>query len=107
MQPGPSSESASSAASYLQLEGHLLTFPSQGVFTYLVDNLGAKGIQFEELISLDAGALAELQPVYGVIFLFKFPTDSPYSAGDRPLDGAFDPEAADRIFFATQTIQNA
>ena len=64
-------------------------------------------MQFEELLSLDADALAELYPVYGVIFLFKFPTDTPYHAGDKPLDGTFDQAASERLFFAAQTIQNA
>ncbi|KAK0720375.1 ubiquitin carboxyl-terminal hydrolase 2 [Lasiosphaeris hirsuta] len=77
-----------------------------GVFTYLLDNLGVKDVQFEELISLDADALAQLHPVYGVIFLFKFPTDAPYR-GEKPLDGAFDNDASENLFFAAQTIQNA
>ncbi|KAK0626466.1 ubiquitin carboxyl-terminal hydrolase [Immersiella caudata] len=78
-----------------------------GVFTYLLDNLGVKDVQFEELLSLDPDALAQLHPVYGVIFLFKFPTDTPYHAGDKPLDGVFDNEASENLFFAAQTIQNA
>ncbi|RKU42431.1 hypothetical protein DL546_000513 [Coniochaeta pulveracea] len=78
-----------------------------GVFTYLLDNLGVKDVQFEELLSLDPSELATLHPVYGVIFLFKYPTDRPYTSSDKPLDGVFDHEAADNIFFAAQTIQNA
>ncbi|KAK3325330.1 ubiquitin carboxyl-terminal hydrolase [Apodospora peruviana] len=80
-----------------------------GVFTYLLDNLGVKNVQFEELLSLDADALAQLHPVYGVIFLFKFPTDVPYVTNkDKPDDGVYDFEAGESsIFFATQTIQNA
>lgn len=78
-----------------------------GVFTYLLDNLGVKDVQFEELLSLDADALAQLHPVYGVIFLFKYPTNTPYTATDKPLDGTFDHDAAENIFFAAQTIQNA
>lgn len=64
-------------------------------------------MQFEELLSLDSDALAQLHPVYGVIFLFKFPTDAPYHAGEKPLDGVFDNEAGEHLFFAAQTIQNA
>lgn len=73
----------------------------------MLDNLGVKDVQFEELLSLDPDGLAQLQPVYGVIFLFKFPTDAPYTARDKPLDGEFDHDASEHIFFAAQTIQNA
>ncbi|KAI9816663.1 MAG: hypothetical protein M1832_005049 [Thelocarpon impressellum] len=79
----------------------------EGVFTYLLDNLGVRDVQFEELIALDADFLREQSPVYGVIFLFKYPTGEKQSA-DAPRDGEFDHEAAERgLFFAAQTIQNA
>ncbi|RYP25783.1 hypothetical protein DL767_008289 [Monosporascus sp. MG133] len=78
-----------------------------GVFTYLLDNLGVKDVQFEELLTLEPESLASLYPVYGVIFLFKYPTDTPYTSTDKPLDGDFDRDAAERLFFAAQTIQNA
>lgn len=45
--------------------------------------------------------------MYGVIFLFKYPTDKPYATPDGPLDGQFDQGASENIFFAAQTIQNA
>ncbi|PHH61228.1 hypothetical protein CDD81_662 [Ophiocordyceps australis] len=78
-----------------------------GVFTSLVESLGVKHVQFEELLTLDPSELATLQPVYGVIFLFKYPTDGPYATAEGPLDGTFDHDASERIFFATQTINNA
>ncbi|KAK2612890.1 hypothetical protein QQS21_001001 [Conoideocrella luteorostrata] len=78
-----------------------------GVFTSLIENIGAKDVQFEELLALDALELAGLQPLYGVIFLFKYPTDQPYATPDRPLDGSFDHGASEHIFFAAQTIHNA
>lgn len=56
---------------------------------------------------MDPQALAQLHPVYGVIFLFKYPTDTPYTSAEKPLEGTFDHEAAERHFFAAQTIQNA
>ena len=43
--------------------------------------------------------------MYGVIFLFKYPTGERLS--DNPPDGTFDFEAAENLFFAAQTIQNA
>jgi ubiquitin carboxyl-terminal hydrolase L5 len=66
-----------------------------------------KGVQFEEILTLDAEELASLQPIFGVIFLFKFPTDAPYTSTERPNDGSFDEDAAQELFFASQTIQNA
>ncbi|KAK7425395.1 hypothetical protein QQZ08_008074 [Neonectria magnoliae] len=78
-----------------------------GVFTSLIENLGVKDVQFEELLTLEPSELRTLQPVYGVIFLFKYPTDQPYATADGPLDGAFDRDAVENIFFAAQTIQNA
>jgi ubiquitin carboxyl-terminal hydrolase L5 len=44
-------------------------------------------------------------PVYGVIFLFKYPTGEKRS--DTPKDGTFDYAATENIFFAAQVIQNA
>jgi ubiquitin carboxyl-terminal hydrolase L5 len=47
--------------------------------------------------------LRELSPIYGVIFLFKYPTTRETA---KP-DGEHDYEAAESLFFAKQTIQNA
>ncbi|KAK5729300.1 hypothetical protein LTR15_002442 [Elasticomyces elasticus] len=92
-----------------------------GVFTFLIESLGCTNIQFEELISLDPESLQELNPI-GVIFLFKYPTNSPHPT-NKPLDGDFDyaaleppqqtspedgeGEAEQPVWFAAQTIQNA
>jgi ubiquitin carboxyl-terminal hydrolase L5 len=49
-------------------------------------------------------------PVYGVIFLFKYPTNEPAAQNPnpgQPLDGSFDYTAAENLFFAAQVIQNA
>lgn len=80
---------------------------TQGVFTFLLENLGVQDVQFEELITMDPQALAQLHPVYGVIFLFKYPTDTPYTSAEQPLEGTFDHEARETLWFARQTIQNA
>ncbi|KAJ4360079.1 uncharacterized protein N0V89_000638 [Didymosphaeria variabile] len=76
-----------------------------GVFTYLIEKLGVKDVQFEELVTLDSDELKRLGKIYGVIFLFKYPTGEARS--DTPKDGSFDHDAANDIFFAAQTIQNA
>ena len=44
-------------------------------------------------------------PLYGVVFLFKYPTGEKSSS--EPRDGEFDYDAAEHLFFAAQTIQNA
>ncbi|KAI5783634.1 ubiquitin carboxyl-terminal hydrolase [Geopyxis carbonaria] len=75
-----------------------------GVFTYLVENLGVKDVQFEEMISLDADMLRQQSPVYGVIFLFKYPVGEPKGT---TRDGELDHAATENIFFANQVIQNA
>jgi len=54
---------------------------------------------------LEADFLKQLSPVYGVIFLFKYLSGE--KPGSEPADGTFDHEAAENIFFAQQTIQNA
>lgn len=77
----------------------------QGVFTYLIEKLGVKDVQFAELLTLDADDLRALGDIYGVIFLFKYPTGE--KPTDVPKDGSFDHEAANNLFFAAQTIQNA
>ena len=101
-------------------------------------------MQFEELISLDAELLRQLEyvpalfpqpfslpsysasayirpspthsefprPVYGLIFLFRYPTQpqnaSPATkAKSTERDGTLDHPAAENLFFASQTIQNA
>jgi len=82
----------------------------QGVFTYLIESLGVRNLQFEELVSLDSQTLSDLNAL-GVIFLFKYPTGE--KPTDVPKDGNFDYAAVDKsreeggVWFAAQTIQNA
>ncbi|KAJ5204824.1 uncharacterized protein N7498_005703 [Penicillium cinerascens] len=80
----------------------------EGLFTSLIETLGVKDTQFEELISLDADTIRSLGSVYGVIFLFKWTREAAGARAEAPLDGTYDPSATDNgVFFAAQTIQNA
>mmetsp|Transcript_3443 Transcript_3443/g.5333 ORF Transcript_3443/g.5333 Transcript_3443/m.5333 type:complete len:324 (-) Transcript_3443:218-1189(-) len=71
-----------------------------GVFTELIQRIGVKGVQVEEVYHLSDETLDSLKPIHGLIFLFKWVKDD---ASDRKLlkDGA------PGVFFAKQMVQNA
>merc|ERR1712112_703054 len=72
-----------------------------GVFTELIQKFGAAGVQVEELWSLDKENFAEVKPVYGLVFLFKWTPDS------DPAGSVVQDSRLDNIFFAKQVINNA
>ena len=70
-----------------------------GVFTELIKNIGVKGVQVDEIIDLDILEVGD-EPVYGLIFLFKYMQNSGYKPNvltDWDND----------LFFAKQEVQNA
>ena len=70
-----------------------------GVFTELVDNIGVKGVEFQEVFSLDESSLSGLGEVLGLVFLFKYNHNA---AVRDTID--YVPEG---LFFARQVIENA
>jgi ubiquitin carboxyl-terminal hydrolase L5 len=70
-----------------------------GVFTELIKNIGVKGVQVDEIIDLDILEVGD-EPVYGLIFFFKYMQNSGYKPNvltDWDND----------LFFAKQEVQNA
>ena len=70
-----------------------------GVFTELVDNLGVRNVEFQEVFSLDEESMAHLGSVHGLIFLFK------YREGIQPRNTL--PVVPEGLFYAKQVVNNA
>ena len=70
-----------------------------GVFTELIKNIGVKGVQVDEIIDLDV-LENDSEPVYGLIFLFKYLQNSGYKPNVLSF---WDPD----LYFAKQEVQNA
>lgn len=72
-----------------------------GVFTQLIRKFGAKGVQVEELWTIEDGIFETLRPVHGLIFLFK------YRQHEEPSGPIVTDNRLDKIYFAKQVINNA
>ena len=70
-----------------------------GVFTELIKNIGVKGVQVDEIIDLDV-LENDNEPVYGLIFLFKYLQNSGYKPN---VLSVWDQD----LYFAKQEVQNA
>ncbi len=71
-----------------------------GVFTELVEQLGVRGIEFQEIFGLDEMSLGSIEgQVYGIVFLFKH--------RKRVSTKEVLPVCPDGLFFARQLIENA
>lgn len=76
------------------------------IFTSLLSELGVTGLEVSELYALDSVLLASLQPIYALIFLFKYVDPSTNSqVPDAASTGA--PKEDTSFYFAHQVINNA
>lgn len=72
-----------------------------GVFTQLIRKFGARGVQVEELWTIEDSIFENLRPVHGLIFLFKH-----LQHEDPPAEVVTD-KRLEKIYFAKQVINNA
>lgn len=70
-----------------------------GLFTELVERLGVTGVEFDELITIDAAELSRIPNLFGVLLLFNHAT--------APSDRAGKPEPEAPVWFAHQVVNNA
>lgn len=74
-----------------------------------MEKLGVENIEINDLYSIDSDTLRTLQPIHGLIFLFKYSKlDREFATSNQPITGEYEGNYLDKgIFFAHQTIQNA
>lgn len=73
-----------------------------GIFTGILKELGVKGIEVEELYSLDESLLRDLNPVHALVFLFKWINHPP-----SDVAGTSTSLLPENAYFANQVITNA
>lgn len=69
------------------------------IFDQLLKKIGVKGISVEEIYSLDPDSLHALDPIYGMIFLFRWKEEQEKNQPEMVCP--------DDIWFANQVIDNA
>ncbi|WWC67729.1 uncharacterized protein I206_101641 [Kwoniella pini CBS 10737] len=85
--------------------GWSLTESDPQVFTQLLKDLGVKGLQVDDLYSLDESTLSTLKPIHALIFLFKYVESS---AGGAEESSGIEVDPLDNgVWFANQVINNS
>jgi ubiquitin carboxyl-terminal hydrolase L5 len=75
-----------------------------GVFTELMETMGAKDVMAEEFFDLSDEAFEAIAPAYGLLFLFRWTEQAGAQSSGEPIP----PDRCDpQLFFAKQTITNA
>ncbi|ORY20710.1 putative ubiquitin-specific protease [Naematelia encephala] len=83
--------------------GWSLTESDPQIFTQLLLGLGVKGLQVDDLYSLDQETLAALSPIHALIFLFKY-----VGEGEGAERGGVEVDGGESgVWFANQVINNS
>ncbi|TYJ54308.1 hypothetical protein B9479_005067 [Cryptococcus floricola] len=85
--------------------GWSLTESDPQVFSQLLNDLGVKGLQVDDLYSLDAETLATLKPIHALIFLFKYVSSEEEKGGET--QGVEVDPLSSGVWFANQVINNS
>nr|CAQ53274.1 CG1950-PA [Drosophila simulans] len=96
--PGQATVAAVTAKGATAVNNWCLIESDPGVFTEMISGFGCTGAQVEEIWSMNADAFRHLEPIHGLIFLFKWMDNKP--AGRVVTDRS-------DIFFARQVVTNA
>ncbi|KAI8821878.1 ubiquitin carboxyl-terminal hydrolase [Fimicolochytrium jonesii] len=72
------------------------------VFTELAAKIGIKGVQVEEIFSMDEGSFDALGQIYGLIFLFRWQDADTEESAKQPGE-----KDGDGLFFLNQVVENA
>lgn len=110
---GVAASPAAAAAADLPGTPWCLIESDPGTFTDLVRMIGVQETQVDEVYGLDDASLAPLEPILGLIFLFRWrPVDDDDGAGEadaaRPEGDEEDARRVmKRVYFANQIIENA
>ncbi|WVQ69027.1 uncharacterized protein L199_007239 [Kwoniella botswanensis] len=85
--------------------GWSLTESDPQVFTQLLKDLGVKGLQVDDLYSLDEATLSTLKPIHALIFLFKYV--EPSASESEGTSGVEVDPLDTGVWFANQVINNS
>ncbi|OXG98332.1 ubiquitin carboxyl-terminal hydrolase L5, partial [Cryptococcus neoformans A1-35-8] len=85
--------------------GWSLTESDPQVFSQLLNDLGVKGLQVDDLYSLDTETLATLKPIHALIFLFKYVSSEEEKGGET--QGVEVDPLSSGVWFANQVINNS
>jgi len=94
---------------YNLAEGWLELESDPGLFTLLMEDMGVKGVQVEEIYDLESEHLVKKKPCYGAIFLFKWAEDRRSRRKIVEEESLYvkDEDQINKIFFAQQIVPNS
>ena len=67
-----------------------------------MEKLGVENIEINDLYSIDSDTLRALQPIHGLIFLFKYSKlDREFATSNQPITGEYEGNYLDKGIFCS------